>query len=66
MQDVAQHTRVNPDGRIRRLLDFNSRLQGTQACTTAFRDWGLDLSRQLVDVPGRVLPPEKILFGGNR
>lgn len=66
MQAVSQHTRVNPDGRIQRLLDFNRRLIGTEASTNALREWGLDIERQLVDVPARILPPEKILFGENR
>lgn len=66
MQTIAQHTRVNPTGRIQRLLDFNARLLRTEVSANAFRDWGLDIERQLVDVPGRILPIENIIFGQKR
>lgn len=65
MADVGQHTRVNPDRRIGRLMEFNRRLKGTEACTKALQEWNMELDPNLVEVPGRVLPNEKIVFGQN-
>lgn len=66
MQATAQFTRVGPTGRIERLLRFNNRLQGTPDSMACFRDWRMNLSRELVDVKARVLPPETIFLGRNQ
>lgn len=65
MKDVAVYTRVGPAQRIARLIEFNKRLQTTQASTDCLREWNLDLERDLVDVPARQLPPEQIKLGNN-
>lgn len=62
MADVAQHTRVNPPGRIQRLLSFNRRLLAESQCVDTFSEWNMTLDSNLVEVPGRVLPNEKIHF----
>lgn len=63
MADVATHTRVGPPGRIQRLLAFNQRLNTTAESTTTFQEWSLELDNNLVQLGGRVLPKEKIVFG---
>lgn len=65
MQALAVHTRVNPGGRITKLLDFNNRLQNTPQITTEFQDWNLELDRQLVQLTGRELTAETIYAGSN-
>lgn len=65
MADVSQHTRVNPPGRIQRLLQFNQRLHVTPASTAVFTEWNLQLDANLVELKGRVLENEEILFGNN-
>lgn len=61
MQAVAEHTRVRPADRIRRLLDFNARLQGADGSVQALGDWQLTLNRDLVTLDARVLENERIL-----
>lgn len=61
MQAVSEHTRVRPGDRIRRLLDFNARLQGADGSVQALNDWELTLDRKLVAIDARVLDNERIL-----
>lgn len=63
MKDVAVHTRVGPSQRIQKLLAFNNRLQNNEKSIQCFREWSLDLGRDLVDVTARQLPTEQIRFG---
>lgn len=65
MADVSQHTRVGPPGRIQRLLQFNQRLHTTPDSTRVFTEWNLRLDDSLVEIKGRVLANENIIFGNN-
>lgn len=62
MKAVADHTRVGPAQRIRRLMSFNERLRQTPECVQALLEWKMRVSPQLVTMAGRELPPEKIVF----
>ncbi|XP_053690463.1 protein aubergine-like isoform X1 [Sabethes cyaneus] len=62
MRDLADHTRLTPDRRIERLEAFNNRLVKTQASSEVFDFWKTELDRRLVEVPGRLLPQEIIVF----
>ncbi|XP_063696838.1 protein aubergine-like [Culicoides brevitarsis] len=62
MKAVAEHTRVGPAQRVRRLLDFNRRLINTPASMKTMQDWNLSLEQELVEVTGRELLCEGILF----
>lgn len=62
MKAVAEHTRVGPAQRVRRLLAFNERIRQTPECVQALLDWKMRLSPELQKVTGRELPPEKIVF----
>lgn len=62
MKAVAEHTRVGPAQRIRRLLDFNQRLSRIPESMEVLREWSMNLDNQLVEVSGRELPQEKIVF----
>lgn len=66
MQALAEHTRVGPSGRILKLLDLNRRLHTTNESMQVITEWQLDMERDLVKVPGRVLPREMIEFDGKR
>ncbi|XP_023290765.1 piwi-like protein Siwi isoform X2 [Orussus abietinus] len=66
MAALAQHTRVSPQSRIQKLLSFNQRLNSEPSIVQELKEWNLTLDRKLVDVQGRVLPPEKILFANGR
>ncbi|CAO1306056.1 unnamed protein product [Diamesa serratosioi] len=66
MNAVAVHTRLNPQDRVKRLLDFNQRLQKTAASTEVLQEYNVDLSKELIQLKGRVFPPEKIYFGNKK
>lgn len=63
---MSEHTRLEPKIRIDRLRKYNHRLQTSQASMQVLGSWNMQLDTQLVEVPGRVLPPEKIVFGNNK
>ncbi|KAG8223661.1 hypothetical protein J437_LFUL001768 [Ladona fulva] len=60
MRGLATHTRVDPSGRIRKLLAFKDRLLNNPNIVQDFNEWNLKLSDRLVTFPARVLDPEKI------
>lgn len=64
MKAVAEHTRIGPAQRVRRLLDFNRRLINTPDSMKILTDWNLKLDQALVEVSGRELNQESILFEG--
>lgn len=66
MKSMSEYTRMGPQARIERLRHFNRRLAATQVETPVFSEWGLDLEPQLVQVKGRTLKPESVLFGNNK
>lgn len=66
MRAMADHTRMNPDRRIERLRIFNQRLQQTEASVQVLNDWNMALDRHLVELNGRVLEPQRIVFSEHR
>ncbi|XP_018800241.1 PREDICTED: protein piwi [Bactrocera latifrons] len=66
MRAMADHTRMNPDRRIDRLRIFNQRLQQTEASVQVLNDWNMALDRHLVELNGRVLEPQRIVFSEHR
>ncbi|KAJ8686462.1 hypothetical protein QAD02_022256 [Eretmocerus hayati] len=63
MKALAEHTRVSPRDRVQKLMLFNSRLQSVPNVTKELSDWNLKLDTQLVTIPARQLPADKILYG---
>ncbi|XP_037958068.1 protein piwi [Teleopsis dalmanni] len=66
MRTLAEYTRMNPDRRIDRLMAFNRRLKSSQNCSKIFNEWNLKLGDSLVEVTGRVLEPQKIVFSNQK
>ncbi|KAG4079046.1 hypothetical protein HA402_001701 [Bradysia odoriphaga] len=66
MNEVAKHTRLSPGDRIKKLMDFNKRLQTTPGSMANFDEWNFQLDTQLVELKGRQLPMEEILFAHNQ
>ncbi|XP_075168095.1 protein piwi-like [Haematobia irritans] len=62
MRDLSEHTRMNPDRRIDRLRVFNERLHQTEASMRVLQDWNMKLDTRLVDVRGRIIDPQNIVF----
>jgi len=63
---MSEHTRLNPDRRIERLRMFNKRLKSCKQSVETLKSWNIELDSALVEIPARVLPPEKILFGNQK
>ncbi|XP_043284504.1 piwi-like protein Siwi [Venturia canescens] len=66
MRELATYTRLDPRGRINRLMSFNKRLHDEPQVVTEFRNWNLQLDNKLVTLPARILPTEEITFGQGR
>ncbi|XP_060658910.1 protein piwi [Drosophila nasuta] len=63
---MADHTQLNPARRIDRLRTFNRRLQTTPESVRVLNDWNMKLDENLVEIQGRIIAPQKILFLNNR
>ncbi|EDW76026.2 uncharacterized protein Dwil_GK14888 [Drosophila willistoni] len=63
MKAMSEYTRLAPDRRIERLRAFNSRLKSSAQSMEVLKSWNIDLDVALVEIPARVLQPERILFG---
>ncbi|XP_055839653.1 protein piwi [Episyrphus balteatus] len=66
MRAMADHTRMNPDRRIERLRVFNRRLLETESSVKVLSDWNMKLDRNMVEIKGRVLEPQNIVFFDKR
>lgn len=64
MRAMGEYTKINPDMRIKKLIAFNRRLQEQKESSDVFREWGMELDECLVELPGRELRNEMIVFGG--
>lgn len=63
MRDMAQFTHLPPAARIERLLNFNERLRSSKRAVQLLSDWNLGLEKNLLEIPARILPYPKIIFG---
>lgn len=62
MNDLGAYTKVKPDARITKLLEFNQRLKNTPLSNNVFTEWEMNLDTHLVELAGRELPQENIIF----
>lgn len=65
MRDLSQHTRLTPQDRVKRLNDFNQRLQRQERAVQVFQENFITLDRNLVEFDGRRLKQEVIEFGND-
>lgn len=63
MRALADHTRVGPQGRMEKLMEFSHRMRSSQDCMNEIRRWDLNVADSLIRFSGRVLPPETIVGG---
>ncbi|XP_014605290.1 PREDICTED: protein aubergine-like isoform X2 [Polistes canadensis] len=63
MKSLSTHTRVSPEARIKKLLNFNRRLCSEPNIISELKNWNLKLENKLIEVPARVLPYENIVYG---
>lgn len=65
MQELSNYTRLSPDERVKQLKKFNNRIQSTPASINVLKEWKMELEDQLVQIPGRELQAEAIMFGSD-
>ncbi|KAL4715482.1 hypothetical protein ACJJTC_009108 [Scirpophaga incertulas] len=65
MRALDTHTKIGPDVRIRKLMDFNRRLTETPTVVEELSTWSLKLATSLVKIKGRQLPTETIIQGND-
>lgn len=63
MQALAKHTRIPPNSRVQKLMEFIQRMGQNREVVDEIRRWDLKLADRLVEFDGRILPPEKIYLG---
>lgn len=66
MRSIAQHTKLAPDLREAKLVEFLQQMSTDQRATSVFADWNLSVRPELDVVTGRRLDSETMLFGNNR
>lgn len=64
MKALKAYTQVQPANRIDKLMMFNQRLQSHASIKQEFSDWNMELGSGLVQLTGRQLGYEKLLFSG--
>ncbi|XP_071483412.1 piwi-like protein 1 [Diadema antillarum] len=63
MKDLAMHTRVTPEQRRHSVAKFIKNVYANEDAHRELSGWGLELDNDLIRLPGRQLPPEKIRLG---
>ncbi|XP_073981992.1 piwi-like protein Siwi isoform X3 [Rhodnius prolixus] len=66
MRALAEHTRVIPQSRIEKLNKFSQRLRSSPTVKEDLTMWNMELSTNLVEFTGRILPQEKVSYGNNK
>lgn len=62
MKALAVHTCISPESRVDKLMRFNNRLRQEPKVLQEFKDWNMTLDKDLLQVPGRVLSQERLIF----
>ncbi|XP_054611859.1 piwi-like protein 1 [Dunckerocampus dactyliophorus] len=60
MKDLNTHTKLLPEQRAARLLSFSATINKDAEAQEELEKWGLSFDKQLLNLTGRVLPPERI------
>lgn len=64
MKALKAFTQVQPGNRIDKLMMFNRRLQEHPVIKQEFQDWNMELGSGLVELRGRKMDFEQLLFSG--
>ncbi|XP_063975509.1 piwi-like protein Siwi [Diachasmimorpha longicaudata] len=59
---IAAQKVVAPETRVDRLEDFGRRLLSNTVLQREFKNWNMLMDSKLFEVPGRILPPQKLIF----
>ncbi|CAB3376469.1 Hypothetical predicted protein [Cloeon dipterum] len=63
MSALAEHTRVGPTKRVEKMLHFSRRLMEEQRVVQELSQWNMQITNNLIQFQGRVLPQETIIQG---
>lgn len=63
MKDLDSHTKLDPEKRELRLKAFVDSFQRNTEVQAELRKWGISFDKELVNINGRVLQPERIYQG---
>ena len=63
MQDLGVQTRVNPTKRAETMNNFRNQIRSNPKAKSRLESWGVQYADNLVNVQGRLLPPESIRLG---
>ncbi|KAJ8981325.1 hypothetical protein NQ317_015458 [Molorchus minor] len=66
MKDVAQYTRVTPNQRMAALRTYLGNITKSEKAQQVLSDWGLKIDNGVINMTGRQLDNEVILFGGGQ
>ncbi|ODM92896.1 Protein aubergine, partial [Orchesella cincta] len=65
MRALATHLHPDPETRVGKLTDFMRKMKTTPEVVKDFRRWGLQFNSRLVEVDGRIIPNEAIVFAND-
>lgn len=65
MRSMDEYNRMRPSTRIEKLINFNRRLKSCEKSAEFLNEWQLKLEDRMVEVAGRVLNDQKILWGNS-
>ncbi|CAG7816213.1 unnamed protein product [Allacma fusca] len=66
MKSLGEHMHAPPSGRVAMIENFMSRVQNNPDIREYREEWGLGIEKEMVKLPGRILPPEKLGFANNQ
>lgn len=66
MKSMDKYTRMGPAERIQKLLAFNRRLNSAPESAKTFADWNMKLDSKLVEVEGRILKSQNIVWANEK
>ncbi|CAG5135544.1 unnamed protein product [Candidula unifasciata] len=62
MKDLAIHTRIGPDGRLKTLEDFLKQINASQRVKEILSPWQTQLDSKALTIPARQFPAEQLLM----
>lgn len=66
MKDIAAHTRIRPEVRHAKLMQYLQGIAKNPSALKVFQDWNIKLDNEPYVAPARTFPNEVIRFGKNR
>ncbi|RWS29770.1 piwi-like protein 1 [Leptotrombidium deliense] len=64
-KQMTNLTRAEPQRRVQNLYQFMQTLKGNENVKKEMQSWGLNFDNNVVELPARVLPCEKLLMAGD-